>query len=100
MTYVHALDEFYDVLLSGAGNDVAKGVLRTMRARMNYLRALTSQASDTEYKLVTNDRMREIVDAALRRDAAATEKHCREFVERSAVFADQVLRQHEEETNT
>ena len=100
MPYVHALDEFYDVLLAGAGNDVAKGVLRTMRARMNYLRALTSQASDTEYKIVTNDRMREIVDAALRRDAAATEKHCREFVERSAVFADQVLRQHEDETNT
>ncbi len=97
MPYVQALDAFYDVLLTGAGNDVARGVLRTLRARMNYLRALTSQASDLEHKVETNARIREIVDAALRRDAAATAKRCREIVERSADFAAQVLREHEDE---
>lgn len=100
MPYVQALDEFYEVLLTGAGNDVAKAVLRTLRARMNYLRALTAQASDSEYKAETNARMREIVDAALRRDAPATAKHCREFVERSAKFAAKVLREHEDDSVT
>ena len=95
---MQALDEFYDVLLTGAGNNVARGVLRTLRARMNYLRVLTSQASDSEHKSETNARMREIVDAALRLDAAAMAKHCREFVERSADFAAQVLREHEDKT--
>lgn len=96
--YVQALDEFYDVLFVGAGNDVARGVLRTLRARMTYLRVLTSKASDLEHKSEANARMRVIVDAALRRDAAAMAKNCREFVERSADFAARVLREHERET--
>lgn len=100
MPYVRALDEFYDVLLSGAGNNVAKGVLRTLAARMNYLRVLTSQASDLEHKSKTHAQMREIVNATLRRDAAATAKHCRRLVERSADFAMQVLRGQENETGT
>ena len=98
--YVQALDEFYDVLFVGARNDVARGVLRTLRARMTYLRVLTSKASDLEHKSEANARMRVIVDAALRRDAAAMAKNCREFVERSADFAARVLREHEHETVT
>ena len=96
--YVRALDEFYDILMSGAGNEVAKGVLRTLRARMNYLRILTSQASDEEHISETNARMREIVDAALRRDGAAMAKHCRKFVERSAEYASRIIREHEDKT--
>jgi DNA-binding GntR family transcriptional regulator len=99
MPYVYALDEFYDILLTGAGNDVARNVLRTMRARMNYLRALTSKASDLKHKQETNVRMRKIVDAVLRRDGTATAKHCRKFVERSADFAAQVLRENDEKSD-
>ncbi len=98
MPYVEALDDFYEVLLTGAGNEVAKSVLRTLRARMNFLRALTAQASDSEHKAQTNAKMREIVDAALRRDAPATARCCREFVERSAGFAEMVLRDHEDQS--
>lgn len=98
--YVRTLDEFYDILLSGAGNNVAKDVLRTLRARMYYLRILTSQASDEDHILETNARMRQIVDAALRHDAAAMAKHCREFVEKSAEYAAQILRQRKDESGT
>lgn len=96
--YVRALDEFYDILLTGAGNEVAKGVLRTLRARMNYLRILTSQASDVKHISETNARMRQIVDAGLRRDGAAMAKHCREFVEKSADYASRIIREHEDKT--
>ena len=93
--YVEALDALYDVLLSGAGNEIAHDVLRSLRARMNYLRALTSQASSAEHKAETVARLREIVAAAGRRDADAMERLCRRFVERSAEFAARVLREQE-----
>ena len=92
MAYVRALDAFYEVLLRGAGNDVAQRVLRTLRARMNYLRALTARASDDAHRQASFDRMRKILEAARRRDAKATERACRDFVRGSAAFAAQVLR--------
>ena len=95
MSYVSALDQFYDVLLSGAKNDVARTVLRTMRARMNYLRAITSQISDMEHKLETNALLRKIVEAAHERNTKKTAKRCREFVERSAEFAIKILSENE-----
>lgn len=95
LDYVRALDEFYDVLLQGAGNEVARRVLRTLRARMSYLRALTAQAADKGRHAGTLAQMRHIVEAASRRDAAATEASCREFVLRSEEFAVEVLTEQE-----
>lgn len=97
MAYVNALDGFYDALLKGAGNEVARRVLKTLRARMNYLRALTAQAWDDEHKADSLRRMRGIVDAATDRDADETAARCRNFVDRSAEFAMQVLSKYEEE---
>jgi DNA-binding GntR family transcriptional regulator len=89
--YVQALDGFYDVLLRGADNDVARGLLRTLRARMSYLRALTAVAADPDRERETLVLMQEIVAAAERRDGRAMAKLCRSFVERSARYAISVL---------
>jgi DNA-binding GntR family transcriptional regulator len=91
VAYVQALDKFYDALLLGAGNEVARRVLRTLRARMNYLRALTARRSDQARHVETLAKMRAIVDAATDRDASAMAKGCRDFVQRSAKNADKIL---------
>jgi len=93
--YVEALDAFYDVILAGARNEFARASLRSLRARMSYLRALTAQAAEPKRKQKTLEMMRGIVDAAVRRDGAAMAERCRTFVERSADYAIAVLGRHE-----
>jgi len=89
--YVEALDRFYDTLLGGAGNDVARSLLRTLRARISYLRALTAESSDPEHELETLRMFRGIVEAATRRDSADIARRCKAMVERSAVYAVAIL---------
>lgn len=96
ISYVEALDEFYDVILQGARNEVARTVLQGLRARMRYLRTLTAEAAvDTGRERETHALMRQIVDAATKRDAATMAERCRAFVERSAKFAIVVLSRQE-----
>jgi len=85
--YVQALDRFYDILLSGAGNDVARGMLRTLRARISYLRAVTAESADPEYEVETLKILRGIVAAATLRNGAEMAKRCKATVERSARYA-------------
>ena len=95
VAHVRALDKFYDVLLQGAGNEVARRVLRTLRARMNCHWALTAQRSHRARHAETLTKMRAIVDAATDRDARAMAAKCRDLVHRSAKFADSVLNDQE-----
>jgi DNA-binding GntR family transcriptional regulator len=90
--YVQALDEFYDIILGSANNEIARGLLRTLRARMSYLRALTHEAASPVHQRETLDQMRLAVEAARRRDADAMARLCHAFVERSAAFAASVLK--------
>jgi GntR family transcriptional regulator, trigonelline degradation regulator len=94
--YVQALDRFYDILLSGAGNDVARSMLRTLRARISYLRALTAQSADSEHEVETLKMLRAIVAAAALRDGTEMAKRCKATVERSARYAISVLSKQEE----
>ncbi len=89
--YVEALDAFYDVLLRGARNEVARSMLRTLRARMNYLRARTAQVAEIGRKLETLELLRGIYDAAAARDADTIARRCRDFVRRSAEYAAAVI---------
>ena len=93
--YVEALDEFYDVILRGARNEVARAVLRSLSARMRYLRALTADVAEVGRKEESLALMRQILDAAVDRNAAAMAERCRSFVERSAKFAISVLGKHD-----
>jgi DNA-binding GntR family transcriptional regulator len=90
-SHVEALDDFYDVLLMGSGNEVARRFLQTLRARITYLRSLTAAKADPARKRETLRLMREIVEAAVRRDGDEVARRCAGFVERSAAFALQVL---------
>jgi DNA-binding GntR family transcriptional regulator len=89
--YVEALDTFYDVLLRGARNEVARSMLRTLRARMNYLRARTAQVAEIGRKLETLELLRGIHQAAATRDAETMARRCRDFVRRSAEYAAAVI---------
>jgi DNA-binding GntR family transcriptional regulator len=91
--YVNAYDQFYDVLLQGSGNDLARRFLRTLRARITFLRTITTQESDAAYRRETIYLMRQILEAALARNGERLARRCRGFVERSAKFADAVLRE-------
>jgi len=97
--YVRSLDRFFDILLRGAGNDVARGILRTLRARISYLRALTAEASGPEREKETLAIMRGVVDAAIRRDADEIARRCHAMVDRSARYAIALLTEHERQAS-
>jgi DNA-binding GntR family transcriptional regulator len=91
IAYVEALDDFYDVILRGARNEVARTSLGSLRARMRYLRALTAETAEEPRKVESLAHMLEIVEAAERRDGVRMAERCRFFVARSAKFAALVL---------
>ena len=92
-SYVEAYDRFYDVLLRGSRNELARRFLRTLRARITFLRTITAQRAEPAYRQQTVALMRQILEAALARNGEQLERRCRSFVERSAKFADTVLRE-------
>jgi DNA-binding GntR family transcriptional regulator len=96
--YVRSIDRFFDVLMRGAGNEVARSILRNLRARISYLRALTAEASGAEREKETIEIMRSVVDAAFRRDADEIARRCQFMVERSARYAIALLTRLEAET--
>jgi len=89
--YVQGLEEFYDVLLRGSGNEVARRILQTLHARITYLRTVTAAQAQPARKRETLALMRAIADAAAQRDAKEIARRCATFVERSAAYALQVL---------
>lgn len=90
-SYVKALDGFYETLWAASGNLVARRILQTLQGRMSYLRAVTTAKASESRERETVQLMREMAEAARRRDAAEVARRCRAFVERSAAFAMQVL---------
>ena len=89
--YVRALDEFFDTLIGGTRNEVAVRIVRTLRARISYLRGITTGRAEATRQRETIKLMRDIADCARRRDGEAIYRQCRSFIERSAAFAIEVL---------
>jgi DNA-binding GntR family transcriptional regulator len=78
-------DEFYDVLLRGAGNDEIRQILLGIHARVQMLRGISMQSPG---RLRTSlEELRRITDAAIAGDPAATETACRTHIEHAAVIA-------------
>jgi hypothetical protein len=67
-------------------------LINSLRARIAYLRTITTRRKDGRRALETVRLLKEIVDAAAARDAELIARRCIAFVERSAEFAMQVLR--------
>jgi DNA-binding GntR family transcriptional regulator len=66
-------------------------IVRTLRARISYLRGITTGQAETARQRETLGLMKDIAQAARRRDGQAVQRQCRAFVERSAAFALKVL---------
>jgi len=89
--YVRALDAFFDTLIGGTRNEVAVRIVRTLRARISYLRGITTGRAEATRQRETIRLMRDIAECARRRDGEAIHRQCRSFIERSAAFAIEVL---------
>ncbi len=89
--YVRALDAFFDTLIGGTRNEIAVRIVRTLRARISYLRGITTGRAEAARQRETLRLMKEIADCARRHDGKAIQAQCRAFIERSAAFAIKVL---------
>jgi DNA-binding GntR family transcriptional regulator len=89
--YVEAFRAFYDVLLAGSGNAVARRILETLEARITFLRHLTTQRAPQARQLRTAALLRGIFTAVQARAPEPTARRCAAFVARSARFALDVL---------
>ncbi|MEO8751046.1 MAG: GntR family transcriptional regulator [Casimicrobiaceae bacterium] len=89
--YVQGFDDFYDVLLRGSGNEVARKILQALHARITYLRTLTANKAPPARKRETVALMRGIAEAAAQRDAGEVSSRCVIFVKRSEAYTLQVL---------
>jgi DNA-binding GntR family transcriptional regulator len=90
--YVEAFRSFYDVLLAGSGNEIARRILEMLEARIAYLRHLTTQRAPHARQLRTVALLRGIFIAVQKRAPDLAERRCAAFVERSARFAMEVLK--------
>lgn len=86
-----ALDNFYDTLFDGCMNSVATALLRTLRARMHYLRATTMHGQSDSRKKESMRNFRRIVSAAKKRDAAKMVEACIAQPRHAAAVAREVL---------
>ncbi|MGE3149013.1 MAG: GntR family transcriptional regulator [Pseudorhodoplanes sp.] len=83
-----ALDTFFETMIIGSANEVAQQLLKSLRARITYLRTMTARATSQEQRRNTINLLREIVDALAKRDADGAEKACRAMVMNSMKFAE------------
>ena len=90
-TYVEAFRAFYNVLLAGSGNEVARRFLETLEARITYLRHLTTLRAPRSRQLRTAALLRGIFTAVQARAPERAASRCADFVARSARFARDVL---------
>lgn len=89
--YVDAFAAFYDALLAGSGNDVARRILETLSARVSYLRHVTTQRASQARRLRTVAMLHGIHAALAAHDPALAARRCAAFVTRSARFALELL---------
>jgi DNA-binding GntR family transcriptional regulator len=89
--YVEAFHSFYDVLLARSGNEIARRILKTLEARITYLRYLTTQRATQTRQLRTVALLRGIYEAVAKRAPKEAAGRSGAFVRRSARFAFDVL---------
>lgn len=90
--HAEKLDAVWDIIMQGAGNDITRQMTFLLRARVTYLRTVTTRVAPTERRRDTMALLHRIFDAMRMRDAQLAERLTRDYVERSAVFALSVLR--------
>jgi DNA-binding GntR family transcriptional regulator len=89
---LRALTGFYDIILGGCGNDLAVGIIRSLHARMQYLRAATTRHHSNVDTRRSIGNFRRIVRAIRNRDPEAAAAACSTQVEHAAAVALRMLR--------
>jgi DNA-binding GntR family transcriptional regulator len=89
-TIVAETTKFYEVLLAGCGNDVISNLIRTLHARVVFLRATSMSHPDRMAHGLKE--MQDIVRAITSRDAAAAQSACEVHVRNACTAALKVLR--------
>jgi GntR family transcriptional regulator, trigonelline degradation regulator len=89
--YVKGLNAFYDAIMWGSGNEIARRILRTLHARVAFLRSVTAAKAPPGRERETLRLMRAIAAAVRSRKSDLAAERSRSFVERSAEFAIEVL---------
>ncbi|KLV10029.1 GntR family transcriptional regulator [Photobacterium ganghwense] len=80
-----SVNDFYELLYEGCGNQTAAKLLRQQQARINLLRA-TSISQENRY-MESIEEMSAIVDAIVQRDVAAAHRACVKHIQRASEVA-------------
>ncbi len=86
------LDAVSDMIMNCARNDILRQMASVLRARVTYLRTVTSRVASAERRRESMALLEGILDALRRRDADLADSRTRSYIERSAAFATSVLR--------
>lgn len=90
--HAEKLDAVSDLIMSCARNDILRQMASVLRARVTYLRTVTSRVAPAERRRKSIELLKEILDAFRRRDGDLADSRTRKYIERSAAFATSVLR--------
>jgi DNA-binding GntR family transcriptional regulator len=90
--YWRLTDRLFDIMMRGARNNVAYGLMTTLRTRIRYLRATTTRLATPEYRQESVQAMGALTDALALRDGPAAIEILRSFISRSAKFAIECLK--------
>jgi DNA-binding GntR family transcriptional regulator len=83
--FIAAKTRFYDVLLEGAGNEVAADMLRRIHTRASQLRVVSLSSSERAHQSIRE--LRDFVDALEKRDEELAWRLCVAHVEAAAAAA-------------
>jgi DNA-binding GntR family transcriptional regulator len=89
---LEALTTFYDIMFDGCGNEIAASMIRSLRARMQYLRTATTLRYTGEDARRSSENFRRIVSAVRDKDPDAAAAACVAQVEHAASIAFDVLK--------
>lgn len=84
---LEALTTFYDIMFDGCGNELAATMIRSLRARMQYLRTTTTLRYTSEDQRRSVENFRRIVAAIRAKDPEAAAAACVAQVEHAGAIA-------------
>jgi DNA-binding GntR family transcriptional regulator len=86
--YGRGIDHFFEILFAGARNATAHAIMRSLGARINFLRRKSIRTAPKSRIPGSLAKMSLIYEALAKRDGEAAAAACRAFVARSAEFAE------------
>lgn len=90
--HAEKLDAVSDFIMDCARNDVLRQMASVLRARVTYLRTVTSRVASVERRFESMELLKGILAAFRCRDEDLADHRMRSYIERSAAFAKTVLR--------